>query len=350
MKILIIGAGAIGIWVASQIRQHDPDGKHAVILLGRPRFVAAANADGIQVSHLQAPAQPLQNVTPIAALADLPASATPLDVVIVCTKAYSVPSVIADLQAGQVTNPTLMDSRTRVLAFQNGVGSEEAFGAAFGMGNIVAATTTIPVSVLGPAAIRIERLKGGAGMASVGGAPIDDLVQLLGAATYTDWRAMKWSKLLLNLVGNASSAILGWPVGQIYAHPAGFRLEIAMLRECLAVMHKMGIGVVDLPGSRARQLALVVKWLPDALLKPILGKQAAKGRGDKMPSFYYEVENRSRDCEVSYLNGAIAAHGQRLGVATPANHRLNVVLKQIIAQPEMWQEWKGQPDKLLEAV
>lgn len=341
MKILIIGAGAIGIWVASQIRKHDPTAQHAITLLGRPRFVAAANEAGIQVSLLQDDAQSLQGVRAISSLEALP-NADAFDVIIVCTKAYSVPSVIADLQA----SPQSFGAGTRLVCFQNGVGSEEIFAQAFGAAQVVAATTTVPVSVLGPAAIRIERLKGGAGLASMAGAMVDDLAQLLGAVTYADWRAMKWSKLLLNIVGNASSAIVGLPVGQIYAQPAGFALEVGMLRECLAVMRQLGVGVVDLPGSRARQLAFVLNTLPNWLLNPILTKQAAKGRGDKMPSFYYEVANHSRQCEVGYLNGAIAAHGQNVGVATPINVCLNDTLSQIIAGAVAAADWQGQIDKL----
>lgn len=341
MKILIIGAGAIGIWVASQIRKHDPTTQHAITLLGRPRFVAAANEASIQVSLLQDDAQSLQGVRAISSLEALP-NADAFDVIIVCTKAYSVPSVIADLQA----SPQSFGAGTRFVCFQNGVGSEEIFAQAFGAAQVVAATTTVPVSVLGPAAIRIERLKGGAGLASMAGAMVDDLAQLLGAVTYADWRAMKWSKLLLNIVGNASSAIVGLPVGQIYAQPAGFALEVGMLRECLAVMQQLGLAVVDLPGSRARQLAFVLNTLPNWLLKPILTKQAAKGRGDKMPSFYYEVANHSRQCEVGYLNGAIAAHGQNVGVATPINVCLNDTLSQIIAGAVAAADWQGKIDKL----
>ena len=341
MKILIIGAGAIGIWVASQIRKHDPTARYAITLLGRPRFVAAANEAGIQVSLLQGDVQSLQGVRAISSFEALP-NADSFDVIIICTKAYSVPSVIADLQA----SPQSFGAGTRFVCFQNGVGSEEAFAQAFGVARVVAATTTVPVSVLGPAAIRIERLKGGAGLATVAGALVDDLAQLLGAVTYADWRAMKWSKLLLNIVGNASSAIVGLPVGQIYTQSAGFALEVGMLRECLAVMQKLGVGVVDLPGARARQLAFVLNTLSNWLLKPILTKQAAKGRGDKMPSFYHEVANHSRQCEVGYLNGAIAACGQAVGVATPINRCLNDTLNQIISGTIAAADWRGQIDKL----
>ena len=59
--------------------------------------------------------------------------------------------------------------------------------------------------------------RGGLGLAGVSG-PVDalaaDLVQRFGAAglparVYPDAGAMKWSKLVANLVGNASGAVLG---------------------------------------------------------------------------------------------------------------------------------------------
>ena len=37
------------------------------------------------------------------------------------------------------------------------------------------------------------------------------------ARRYTDFRAMKWSKLLFNILGNAQSAILDLPPSHVFA-------------------------------------------------------------------------------------------------------------------------------------
>ena len=53
-----------------------------------------------------------------------------------------------------------------------------------------------------------------------------------------EYESMKWSKALLNMVGNATSAILAMPPGDVYRDPSGYELEVRMLREILAVMDK----------------------------------------------------------------------------------------------------------------
>ena len=66
---------------------------------------------------------------------------------------------------------------------------------------------------------------------------------------------MKWSKLLTNLTGNATSAILDRNVTELFSDKRTYALEVAVLAECLAVMRAKGYRVVDLPGTPVRALA-----------------------------------------------------------------------------------------------
>jgi 2-dehydropantoate 2-reductase len=342
MNILIFGAGAIGIWVASQIRLVDPIGeKFAVSLLGRTSFVETARAEGIAVSTSQQSAMRLNAINPIDTIERLPFSA---DVVIICTKTYSVESVIAEFERSPyATNPV-----TQFVCFQNGIGSDEKLAAVFGANNVIAATTTVPVSMVTPAHILVERLKGGAGVASLGNNAdsVRKVAQCIRATIFEDWRSMKWSKLLLNIIGNATSAILGMPVANIYEDEIGYQLEKQMLQECLAVMKKLGIEPINLPSSPARRLSLALRYVPDGLLQPILKSMVAKGRGDKWPSFYYEMARKTGRCEVVDLNGAIARFGKKIGVATPVNEKLTHVLMALVDGQVSWDEWRGQIKKL----
>jgi 2-dehydropantoate 2-reductase len=226
-----------------------------------------------------------------------------------------------------------------LVAFQNGVGSEEKLAAAFGEQRTLAATLTSPISVEGPAAVRLERLGGGVGLAALSPnrswQPVAHALSrapLLSLKTYADWRAMKWSKLLLNIMGNATSALLGVPVAEIYSDRQRFALEMRMLREALAVMkaHTPPIVAVNLPGHPARMLALALRLLPDSALQALLSRRVAKGRGDKYPSLYYDAADRSGRSEVDVLNGAIAEAGRRLGVPTPVNAALTEMVQQVV--------------------
>ena len=87
--------------------------------------------------------------------------------------------------------------------------------------------------------IAVEKLRGvGVAVDHPLGADLVAAFNLAGlrAQAYPNGPSMKWSKMLTNLLANASSAILDMPPSAIFAHPGLFRLEAAMLKEALAVM------------------------------------------------------------------------------------------------------------------
>ncbi len=381
MKVLLIGAGAVGGWIGAHLARSG----QSVTLVGRSAFVDAVQARGLEVLYPSGQrwvTHTLRAVETIDAAmqSQAPFYAPPYDAVLVCVKAYDVAQVVEALRATQSTwNRAASNcAATPVVAFQNGVGSEEQFAGAFGAARVIAGTLTSPVSLVAPGVVRLARVGGGIGLAPCAGrlpdlssraveaalgqpapdaliALVDALRQtLLRVRVYRDPRAMKWSKLLLNLIGNASSAILDLTPARIYADPRLFRLEMRMLREALAVAGAAGIRMVNLPGAPAAWLAGLIHALPDWALRPVLRRSIARGRGDKMPSFYYDVPragavSRSR-CEVAWLNGAVSALGRQLGVATPVNAALTDVLTDLVAGRDDPAGWAGRVDRLVEVV
>jgi len=158
------------------------------------------------------------------------------------------------------------------------------------------------------------------------------------------------SKAMFNIIGNATSAILNRPPGTIYKSAAMFDLEVRMLQETLAVMDKLGLKVLDLPGSPAKRLAKSVRRVPKAILKPILTRLVASGRGDKMPSFHIDLTAGTGQSEVVYHNGAIAQAGLENGIPTPVNAVLNDVLMKLTRNELDWREFDGKPRRLLQEV
>ncbi len=166
---------------------------------------------------------------------------------------------------------------------------------------------------------------------------------------YADAVAMKWSKMLTNLLANATSAILDMTAAEIFGNARLYRLEIGMLRECLDVMRALDIHVVDLPGAPVRALAFAIR-LPAALSKPLLARAAGAGRGGKMPSFHIDLHSGRGKSEVDYLNGAVVRAGAERGVATPINAMLTEILMAMTAGKLDPKEYALQPDKLLAAL
>lgn len=338
MKIVIVGAGAIGCWIGAQLAREG----HAVTLVGRPALVQAIAQQGLTVNFIDGSAWRITDIrAPIRAATTLsPDVLHGVGAIVLCMKTFAVAEAIAQLQPFAV-----QIGDAQIIGFQNGYGTDEMLVEAFPANPIIAATTTTPVSIEGPAVIRIERMDGGIGVAPVANVTAQQLSEVFTHATrYADSRAMRWSKLLLNCIGNASGAILDLPPAQLFADKRLFKFEMRMLREILAVMQAMKIEVVDLPGYPARSLARAVRLLPNALLQLLLAKRFARGRGYKRPSFYYDVAEDSRTgrSEVEWLNGAVAKSGAQVGVPTPVNTALTQTLMALVtgqAQPE---DWRGE--------
>ncbi len=354
MKIIVLGAGAIGCWIGAQLARAE----HSVTLVGRAPLVQAITERGLQVQFVDGSQWQLDDLHATTTLSH--ALLRDTAALILCMKAYAIPQAIADL------TPFVADlQQAYFVGFQNGFGTDDLLAQAFGSDRVIAATTTTPVSIVAPGVIRVERLDGGIGLAGVerrawgvGRITNDIVTQLLPSpyaprpTLYADYRAMRWSKLLLNVIGNASGAILDMPPAQLFADSRLFRLEMRMLREILAVMRAQHIALIDLPGYPARMLARAVRWLPDALLQMLLAKRFARGRGDKRPSFYYDVVSPSRggQSEIEWLNGAVARAGAACGVSTPVNAVLTQVLMRIVTGQDNSSKWCGSIEGLLEQV
>jgi 2-dehydropantoate 2-reductase len=128
-----------------------------------------------------------------------------------------------------------------------------------------------------------------------------------------------------------------------------YKLEIAMLRECLAVMAAQHIQVVDLPGTPVRALAFATR-LPLWLSKPFLSRAAGAGRGGKMPSFHIDLHAGRGKSEVQYLHGEVVRAGKKCNVPTPVNAVLTETLLALTNKEIPLEEFAHRPEKLLEKI
>jgi 2-dehydropantoate 2-reductase len=161
---------------------------------------------------------------------------------------------------------------------------------------------------------------------------------------------MKWSKLLTNLVGNATSAILDMSVAELFANPLTFQLEMAMLREGLAVMRALNYPVVDLPKTPARALAFAVERLPAFIARPALARAVGAGRGGKRPSFHIDLHSGRGQTEVRWLNGAVARYGEQRHIPTPVNRLLTETLEGLSAGRLSKDDFRRKPEALIKRL
>jgi 2-dehydropantoate 2-reductase len=349
MKILVMGAGAIGCFVGGCLAGSGQQ----VTLVGRPGLMQKIASDGL---ILRRPNQPVQTVFPVTVTV-VPDN-TPYDFILLTVKAPDTAQAIKDLLGTLRENLTSLSAKTWLVSLQNGIGNEEELAAAFGPEQVIAGTITIPIQSPEPGVIEVSKAEGGLGVAALHpGQPVKALADALNQAglttlIYDDYQAMKWSKLLLNIVTNASSAILNLPPAAIIAQPDLFDLEIRALQEGMAVMRGQGISAVKLPGYPVDWLGRLLSagWLPQAVTRALLRPSMASGRGAKMPSLQIDLAGGRTTSEINVLNGAIVEAGQKVGVATPVNQAFTEILSGLVAGQLAWTDYQNKPGKLIEGV
>ncbi len=337
MKALILGVGAIGAYLGVSLAQAG----HAVTFLVRPATAAHLRTHGLRLTRgdrQQVLSAPTVVESPTAALR------TTHDVLIIALKSFDTAAALAELRAAT-------DSPPPILCLQNGVDNEAALAQAFGAERVIAGTVTTAVGKRGAGDFVVERERG-VGVA-LGHTLSERLLAALNQAGlnargYTSAGALKWSKLLTNLLGNATSAILDLSVAEVLADARLFALEQRQLRECLSVMRALRHAVVDLPRTPVRALAFGAQ-LPSWLARPVLQRGLASARGGKQPSLHIDLHS-GRPTEVRWLHGAVARHGAELGVATPVNQVLAETVEALSIGRLQPESFRRRPEALLSLI
>ncbi|MEE9964763.1 MAG: 2-dehydropantoate 2-reductase [Propionicimonas sp.] len=340
MKLLFLGAGAIGTYVGGSLAAAG----HRVGFTEQQRTAEVIATEGLRLTR-GGRTEAVRDVAIYTSAAEALA-AEAYDAVVVALKSFDTEAAVRGLVETGAELPA-------VLSLQNGVANEPLIADLLGADRVITGTVTTAVSKPGVGQVVEEKLRGiGIAMNHPVAEQLVDALNSAGlqAQRFPEPRAMKWSKLLTNLTGNATSAILNEPVSNLFADPISYNIEIQVLRECLAVMAGLGLAPVDLPGTPVRALALAAKRLPRFIAQPALTKALGSGRGDKMPSFHIDLYSGRGRTEVSFLNGAVAHYGSQVGVATPANQGLTEILESLSSGELPLETYQHNPSALTQAL
>jgi 2-dehydropantoate 2-reductase len=332
-----VGAGAIGLLVAARLSL----GGEQVTLLARPKAADQLRQQGVALAY-KGEQQIARDITVITDPSEQRGQA---DLAILCVKGYDTEAALPALQA---LNPKL------ILTLQNGIGNEELLIKHFGGPRILSGAITTSVEVESSARIEVNK-RGGIGLAPVAGQPLGQWKDMFkrGAfeiRTYSSYQGMKWSKALLNMLGNATAAILDIAVEEVYANTRLIDIERRAFLEALAVMDRRGLRPINLPRYPAALLAPIMRHAPTALLYPLLQKQVAGGRGGKPPSLLLDLRRGNPRSEGQFLYGAVAQSAEEVGVSAPVNRVLWETLNAIATGTLAWDEYRKQPEKLIVAL
>mgnify|MGYP002640050858 FL=1 len=347
LKILSFGAGAIGTYIGGSLALAG----HEVVFVERPDVAEALRERGLRLDlTLDARRKTLE--TDLIPAADLVFTDSlekaldygPFDVALFALKSYDTASALTEMES-------LAEKMPPILCLQNGVDNEPTIAEILGPEMVIAGTVTSAVGRRDAGDIVLEKLRG-IGIANEH--PLSKTLvkamndAFLNAKLYERAADMKWSKMLTNLVGNATSAILDMPPSEIFARNDLYAFEMRMLCEALDVMEAQKIHVVNLPGTPVKALAFAAKgplWL-----RPLAAKKLGGGRGGKMPSFHIDLHSGRGKSEVEYLNGAVVQAGKQVGIPTLVNQLLNETLLAMTRKEISVESYAQQPEKLLGQV
>lgn len=345
LNILVFGAGAIGTYIGGSLALAG----NRVVFVEQPAVADELRARGLRLdltvdSRRKMTESFLVNPSSFVIAGSLEEALNywPFDVALFALKSFDTPAALDGMKPFAEKLPP-------ILCLSNGVDNEPAIASVLGADKVIYGTVTTAIGRRGAGDIVLEKLRG-IGIAD--GHPLSGKLvaafnaAFLNAELFSNALAMKWSKMLTNLIANPTSAILNMTAAQVFADKRLYKLEIEMLRECLAVMDALGLEEVDLPKTPVRLLTKAIE-LPLWLSKPFLSRAAGSGRGAKMPSFHIDLHSGRGKSEVDYLHGAVVRAGEKAGVATPVNKVLTETLLSLTNKETPLEEFAGQPEKLL---
>jgi 2-dehydropantoate 2-reductase len=348
LKILTFGAGAIGTYIGGSLALAG----HQVVFIEQLGVVEELHERGLRLDLTLDTRRKAREAFRIDSSAFVIVSTLeealrygPFDVALFALKSYDTSAALEGIKP-------FADKMPPILCLSNGVDNEPAIAEALGRDKVIYGTVTSAIGRRAVGDIVLEKLRG-LGLAK-GHALSEKLVAALNKAhlnaqLFEQAASMKWSKMLTNLIANPTSAILDMTAREVFANKNLYKLEIDMLRECLAVMEAQKFEVVDLPGTPVRALAYATT-LPLWLSRPLLSRAAGAGRGAKMPSFHIDLHAGRGKSEVEYLHGAVVRAGEKCNVPTPVNKVLTETLMALTRKEIPLREFAHQPEKLLSRV
>ena len=340
LRFLCFGVGAIGTYIGGSLFLSG----QKVVFLERPEISEIIRKQGLCIEK-DGMEHNIKDIEIVSSIDDALTSG-PYDAAIIAVKSYDTQAVMDSVKSYNVALPPF-------ISFQNGVENEGVIERALGREKVISGTLTSAVGKKATGSVKLEKLRG-TGLASnhiLTGTLVDVFDKAgLRAKRYKSAASMKWSKLLTNLMSNATSAILNMTAEEVYQHKGLFELEIRQLKEALSVMSALKIHVSNLPGTPVKAVSFAAKHLPFFISQPLMIEGIAKGRGEKMPSFHIDLYGGRPKSEVDYLNGAVVRFGETLSIKTPVNRVLNQTLLDLTASKISKEEFDHQPEKLLELV
>ncbi len=301
MKILVMGAGAVGCYYGGRLAQAG----HEVTFVARGENLRTLRSVGLTVASVHGDFH-----LPRVSAVELVEEASAYDLVLVCVKSYDTAQAAEALR--RAVSPT-----TLILSLQNGVENEDILAQTLKTTNVLGGMVYIGAELMSPGAV-VHTFSGRLVFGERTGEPTLRAKRLeqiflgagLQAELSSDITATLWDKLMWNAAFNAVATLTGRTVGELLANPPTRQLIRDTMREVIAVAQAQGLNI---HASRADEHIESSQSPAMAAFATSMAQDFARGKR----------------LEYDALNGAVVRTGQRHDVPTPLNQAFCALLGQL---------------------
>lgn len=341
-RFLCFGLGATGIYIGAKLL----DKGHEVVFVDRPENVEKVTKAGLELALENGETIHIHKINVVATIEEA-LTQGPYEAALFAVKGYDTDRVLKYLGKYQVALPAF-------ISLQNGIGNEARLVHVFGPEKVIPGVMTTSIRKKGPgsAVVLHERGVGLSGRHTLISAILAVFNQAgIQAKYYRNAANMKWSKLILNLMTNASCAILKMTPQEIISDPELRQVEIQAIQEALHVMKEQNFHLVNLPSYPLRWLALLMRdGVPAKLRDPILIRMVNSAWGNHMPLLVHDLRCDRFESEVERMNGEVIRHAIQSGIEVPVNQGLHAMLSRIVRGTEDPGKYDHNKEKYLATI
>jgi 2-dehydropantoate 2-reductase len=299
MKILVMGAGAIGAYYGAKLKRAGED----VYLCARGKHLRALKTHGLVMKGggeeivLKIPAT------------DNPSEFAPYDLALFCVKSYDTISAAEQLR-GCLTPGGV------VMTLQNGVENEAVLCTVFPRESVIGGNARVGAEIVAPGTlvhsgygyIEFGELDGTQTPRATRLAEMFRRAGIYGELT-RDLKTIRWIKLMGNNGTNCVCALGRCSLAQALKDPEGYRLMHELMLETVKVGQAEGAKLTD--------------EMADNALKRL---RAIANADEIRPSTLQDVE-RGKPLEYDAIAGAVIRAADHHGIAVPATRTAHALLK-----------------------
>jgi 2-dehydropantoate 2-reductase len=235
MKILVMGAGAVGAYFGARLRAAGED----VVLCARGENLRAIRERGLDITSIRG------DLRIEIAATDRPREFAPYDLILFCVKAYDTEAAAREISG-------CLRPGGAILTLQNGVENEAKLGAIFGRETVMGGNARVGVEMVAPGKI-VHLSTGHIDFGELDGRETDrakrvgEVFQRAGilGQISADIMTLRWDKLIWNGAFNTVTTLTRRRVGEILDDPEAVKLVRTLMQEIADVARAEGAKIAE---------------------------------------------------------------------------------------------------------